>query len=381
MTTSERRQTSYRRETSYQQWVTSLNLPIHTGYYHEDLRTAEVGWWAERGCNAAFIQLVGLESAEIKVMEIPPGKTLQPWKFALDDVIYVLEGRGLTTVWGAKESARKTFEWQARSFFLLPRHSFCQLTNAQGDKPARLLSLNSLPLAMEGIEEPEFFFNNPYLSERREMLDDSYSQAKRIQEERRGGGSLIMTSRGKEVQQGWSSSWYGNFFPDLAAWDKLDRHEYRGAGGFIVWFRFPNSSHRSHMSVFPELRYKKAHCHVAGPLIVIPAGEGYSLIWEEGKEKIVVPWHEGSCFAPQFYHQHFNLGQTPARYLAIAIAGSRQYAERYYTKIEVEYPDENPWIRQHFEEELAKKGLTSLMPDGVWEDVDYQWEYAADSSD
>ena len=35
---------------------------------------------------------------------------------------------------------------------------------------------------------------------------------------------------------------------------------------------------------------------------------------------------------------------------------------------------QDPWIRQKFEEELAKRGLTSLMPDGAYTDPDYQWE-------
>ena len=52
---------------------------------------------------------------------------------------------------------------------------------------------------------------------------------------------------------------------------------------------------------------------------MIPAGEGYSVLWEEGKEKIVAPWHEGSMFVPpnKWFHQHFNVGATPARYLAL----------------------------------------------------------------
>ncbi len=358
---------------TYEQWVESLGLPIHKGYYIEDLRTVEMGWWEERGCNTAFIQMFGLEDvAEIRVTGIPPGKTTLPWKSVLDDIYYVLEGKGLTTVWIDGQSSRKTFEWQPHSLFLIPRYSFYQLTNAQGDKPAKLLSHSRLPLAMKAVEDPEFFFNNPYVPRRGVMLEDFYSEAKKQWGEDYFGTGYI---------------WYGNFFPDMAAWDKLEPLKRRGAGGQVVIIKFPNLSLRDiSMSVFPAERYKKAHRHVAGNFIIIPAGEGYSVMWDDRKEeerifkeRMIIPWHECSCFAPQFYHQHFNVGLTPARYLKFGYGGMKDYAARHLPKHQIEYPDEDPWVRQNFEKELAKRGLTSLMPDGVYKDRDYQWEYAEDS--
>jgi hypothetical protein len=45
---------------------------------------------------------------------------------------------------------------------------------------------------------------------------------------------------------------------------------------------------------------------------------------------------------------------------------------------QIEYPDEDPWIRQKFESELAKKGLTSLMPDEAYRDPSFEWKYKED---
>ena len=47
------------KKTSYELWIESIGVPIHRGYYTEDCRTVELGYWAERECDAAFIQLVG----------------------------------------------------------------------------------------------------------------------------------------------------------------------------------------------------------------------------------------------------------------------------------------------------------------------------------
>ena len=37
---------------------------------------------------------------------------------------------------------------------------------------------------------------------------------------------------------------------------------------------------------------------------------------------------------------------------------------------------EDPWIRQTFEGELAKRGLTTLMPEEAYREPGYQWTYA-----
>jgi len=368
---------------TYDQWVESLGLPIHKGYYIEDLRKVELGWWEEKGCNAAFIQLVGFEGiAETKVTGIPPGKTTLPWRFALDEIFYVVEGRGLATVWGAEHSARKTFEWQKHSLFVIPRQSFYQLSNAQGDKPATLISYNHLPLAMWAVGDPEFFFNNPYVSKQGNALEDFYSEAKGDLSEEKGRPYL-----GNRYERYGSRflAWYGNFFPDMGAWDKLDQFKFRGAGGSVVWIIYPNSwPNFAHMSVFPARTYKKAHYHGPGAFILIPAGEGYSVMWEKGhevgKEGIIAPWNEGSCFGPQMYHQHFNVGSTPARYLVLQTVGRPGRSERDLEQgtNQIEYPDEDPWIRQTFEKELARRGLTSLMDEKAYKDRNYKWGYTED---
>jgi hypothetical protein len=45
-------------------------------------------------------------------------------------------------------------------------------------------------------------------------------------------------------------------------------------------------------------------------------------------------------------------------------------------KDQIEYPDEDPWIRRRFEEELGKRGLKSLMPAEAYVDRDYEWSKA-----
>jgi hypothetical protein len=93
------------RKTAYEYWIESTGAPVHRGYYIEDCRTVQLGYWAERECDAAFIQLVGQEGVTgAYVTEIPPGKTLPSFRVAVDEVVYVLKGRGVASIWAGEES-------------------------------------------------------------------------------------------------------------------------------------------------------------------------------------------------------------------------------------------------------------------------------------
>lgn len=361
--------TRTRRTGVYEQWMRSIGVPVYEGHHVEDLRTVGLSWWEERQANAAFLYLRGMEGvSEARVMEIPPGKSMPPMKLAVGELVYVLEGEGATTVWNEAEGAQKTFEWFERSLFHLPRHVHHQIHNTSGTKAVRLLHYNYLPVAMSVVPDPDFFFNNSYVSTLRlGGNDDWFGEAQEVKSEGPGGSPIGVY-------------WVGNFFPDMGAWDRLAAFRDRGAGGSAVFMRFPDAEMGAHMSVFSPGLYKKAHRHGPGRVIVIPAGEGYSVLWRDGGEKIVCPWHEATVFVPPegWYHQHFNTGTSGARYLALGplpqFRGKGETMED-RAKLQIEYPDEDPWIRKTFEQEVAKHGGKSLMPDVCYADRDYRWSY------
>jgi hypothetical protein len=82
----------------------------------------------------------------------------------------------------------------------------------------------------------------------------------------------------------------------------------------------------------------------------------------------------------KWFHQHFNVGSTPARYLALhppmQFHGHAEKVED-RAKDQIEYPDEDPSVRRRFAEELSKHGLTSLMPEDVYRDKNFQWSKPA----
>jgi oxalate decarboxylase/phosphoglucose isomerase-like protein (cupin superfamily) len=349
---------------AYENWVKSTGLPVHRGYYVEDVREIELGRWDARDCNAAFLILEGQQNvSEARVTEILPGKSLPPLKFAFDEIVYVAEGQGICTVW-QEGGAKRSFEWHKHAMFLLPRNHYHQLANARGDRRAILLHNNYLPVAMAGAPDPELYFNTECRGGPGIDAENFYSAARMVEET-----DARIAARRKAY-------WTGNFFPDMRAWDKLVPFKTRGAGGKTIFINFPGSNMSCHMSVFDAGTYKKGHRHGPSYVIVIPTGEGYSIMWPEGGDKVVVPWREASVFVPpdNWYHQHFNIGDAPARYLALH--PPRPFGKAGAPENQIEYPNEEPFIRDKFESTLAQRGLRSLMPPEAYKNPRYEWSYA-----
>jgi len=347
---------------AYDRWVDAQSVPIHEGYLVPDLRALELGPWTERECSGAILKLAGQEGvSEVRVSEIPAGKTLPPLKFGFDELVYVADGRGLTTVSSAEGGPSKSFEWQTHSMFVIPRHHYHQFSNLHGERPARLLHYNYLPFVMDAVPDASFFLDNAHLAPAMDSdaLANLYSEAKASHRERPGGGT--------------SFQWNGNFFPDMLAWDKFSSGDARGYASQLVGMRFPNSPITAHMAVFPPFTYKKAHRHGPGVVIIVLSGEGFSVMWSEDGKKEFLRWEAGSVFVPpnRWFHQHFNASGTPARYLALHSAPSiLGYSEKVEDRArdQIEYTAEDPWIRQTFEAELARRGLKSEMPETLYRD-------------
>ena len=351
----------------YNRWVESLGIPLYRAYGLEDPSTIPLGWWDERQCNASVVQLVGQENlTEVRVIEIPPGKTTAPFRMGLDEIVLVQDGRGLSTVWAEGED-KKTFEWSSGSLFMLPANHVSQLGNAQGDRPARLFLFNYLPLALLVAGSPDVFFDSTHADTSRLYGDGaSYAAAKPVQ-------------RSDTGPRPGGFDWHGNFFPDLKVWDKLENQGYRG-GGMSVTLNFPHSPIHTHMAMFPPGTYKKAHRHRPGVVLIVLDGEGYSLMWpERGADLLMARWRSGSVVVPPslWWHQHFNAGSKPARYLALHAAGlpgvETATGVESIVRNQIEFPDEDPQIRALFQEEVAKRGRRSLMPDEAYRDASFKF--------
>jgi len=327
-----------------------------------DLLSVEVARWPRMDALGAYALCRGRgDFADMYVCEIPPGSRTSPQRHLYEAVVYVLSGRGSTTL-DAPEGKR-SFEWREGSLFALPLNARYQHFNGSGQKPARFAAVTDLPLVFNVFRSESFIFENDATFPER-FGDARYNE---------GDGRLIPRAPGRHI-------WETNFVPDLRTLE-LKRWDERGGGSSNIVFALADGTMHAHISEMPVGTYKKAHRHGADFHVFTVSGHGYSLYWYEGDPDFKrFEWKFGSVFTPtdMLFHQHFNTGGEPARYLAIAFGGMRYPTVADKRKTfegmdksmkaggrQIDYEDEDPRIRQIFENELRRRGVRSGMAEVV----------------
>jgi oxalate decarboxylase/phosphoglucose isomerase-like protein (cupin superfamily) len=338
------------KETPYTRWVKAEGLDIIPSFYVRNLRTVALKPWARRSGNAVFLNHdASRTSNDCYVMEIAPGKSLTPHRQLYEEMILVLSGRGSTTVWN-DAGARITFEWKEGALFAIPLNCHHQHFNGSGREPARYVAVTNAPPVINLYEDLDFIFNTKYDFNDRFAGEPDYFFSKGEQK-----GFLLTT----------------NFVPDAVNIPLITATE-RGAGGGHIRFNMAKGSMNSHISQFPIGTYKKGHAHGPGAHVIVLSGEGYSLMWPEGEEPQRYEWEVGTLIVPpnMWFHQHFNTGTTPARYLAfkhegVAIRNAQGVPKAWISRRaggdQIDYIDEKPEIRRIFAAELAKHAIASRM--------------------
>jgi len=338
------------KDTPYTRWVANEGLDIISAHYVPDLHTVDLKPWARRGGKGVYINHeASRTSNDCYVCEIPPGKQLEPQRQLFEEMIYVLDGRGSTTVWN-DAGKRVSFEWQAGSLFAIPLNAFCQHFNGSGKDAARFVSVTNGPGIINLYEDIDFIFGTQYDFKSRFSGEPDYFDNKGEQK-----GLLLET----------------NFVADAVNLPLISAKE-RGAGGGHIRFNMAKGSMNSHISQFPVGTYKKAHCHGPGAHVIILSGSGYSLMWQEGEEPRRYDWKDGTMIVPpnMWFHQHFNTGSEPARYLAfkhevVSIRNAQGVPKAWISKRlggdQIDYADESPVVRKLFSDALAQIGLEPRM--------------------
>ena len=216
--------------TPYTRWVADEGLEILNSMYVPNLHTVELKPWARRGGRGVYLNHdASRTSNDCYVCEIPPGQELAPQRQLFEEMIYVLDGRGSTTVWNLA-GARVSFEWKAGAIFAIPLNTMHQHFNGSGTEPARFVSVTNAPVIINSFGDTEFVFNTAYDFKNRFAGESNYFANGGEQK-----GLLLDT----------------NFVADAVNLPLISAKE-RGAGGGHIRFSMAKGSMNSHISQFPS---------------------------------------------------------------------------------------------------------------------------------
>jgi gentisate 1,2-dioxygenase len=357
-------------KTYYERWIEKEDVPAIEGFGVSDVRHLKLGKWQRMGCEGAYLQLLGLDGTSgVYVGRVAPGTMTEPERHLYEKVAYIVQGEGVAEI-QQHDRVPQSIAWQTGSLFSPPLNALHRLIN-YSKEPAVFVAVTTAPMVFDHFHNERFVFNSDFSFTERYDGDANYFEPAN---KRYLGGH----------HRRWI--WETNFIPD-ARKTPIAAQEQKGTGVDITQFEMCNNTLIGHLAKWPVGRYRKAHYHGSGAVLIILRSEGYSLMWpsdlgtrpyENGcSHRVVrVNWMPGSVFSPpaNWFHQHFNTGAEPALQVALCY-GSQKFplgikvaatrAEE-YTSVKqggtvIEHEDEDLAIRRVYEAELVKKGLAPEM--------------------
>jgi len=325
----------------YRQWTKSTKIPkIDDPYSVFDVVTQETKPWPEIGGRGLYINFTGNVHMDAAIYEIPEGKALVPRQHFYEQIFIGLRGRGHTEF---GSGARKNkVEWGEGSLFAGPVNVTYRHFNSDSARPARLLAITTFPFMLQ------VFGNMDLINSLSFDFKDRYNQE----------ADYFTTSA--RVRKRWDKT---NFVRDIRTSEVVPWPERGGENASIFWEMGGNTILEPHMSEFEVGNYKLGHRHPYEAIILTLNGKGFSLAGKNSlkSDAVKVDWKAGSLVSPPYFwfHQHFNTGDTKARYFAMT---EGDFPKRLGIPLQVEQiePDqEDPGIRKLFERELKKAGAAA----------------------
>lgn len=346
-----------------------------------DIRALDLGDWPRMGARGAFFRLDGLDEIKsLYALEIPGGGQTIPERHLYHEFYLVIEGRGTLETW-RDEKRKQILEWQPGSLFVLPPNVDHRLINATKER-VLILATTNLPPIMNIFRDRNFILNNDYDFTQYYSDDPDFY---------RYDEKLYAWELNKRAQT------RTNFYPDIVNCElPLDNQRAPGYRRIQPGWRGLEDVYGGFISQYPPGRYSRGHRHGAGAVLVCLRGRGYTYTWPS--ELGTTPWSDGHgdqvrelhygpggfvAAAPgggAWFHQHFGVSEDYFRVINFengptqniyAGGDERETATSGNLPISqggrsIGYSVEDPYVRKHFEEELAKDGMKSEMPEELY---------------
>lgn len=329
----------------YRDWLKKSGVPRVDVYSIKDARREELRPWPEVGGNGLYLNVTGNVHMDAVLYEVPEGKALAPRRHCYEQLLYVLAGRGHTLVGPGRP--QQQVNWGEGSLFTVPLNAVHRHVNDDPAHPARLMAVTTFPFMIQ------VFGSLGMVNDLKHDFAERYD------------GSPGYYDRNQQIHTRW---WRTNFVKDIRSADVVAWEERGKGNASVFWDMGGNTILEPHVSQFPVGTYKLGHRHPYEAIILTLNGRGFSLAGRQGlaekHEPVKIDWQEGSIISPPYfwYHQHFNTGDTLARYWAIV---EGDFPKRLGIPLEVEQieaPEEDPSVRRLFEKELGRTRSGEARP-------------------
>ena len=357
---------SLRGTSAYTKFKEKEGIPQYTGFA-VDVYELQLGPWQRMGpgIEGAYIDLDGAGAlVNAFLLEIPAGGKTISTHHLFEEQIVFLSGEGETHIWQSDPSNKAVIPWKTGTLFSPPLNAWHQHFN-KGTEPARLATVTDLPLKIDLFRSADFLFNAEY-----DFTDRYAGQADYFDPENSQDYAPMSRSHSLSIVNLVRNVWTWRLFHAGQGYKDIDRH-----------FLLSDNTMTGHVEQFPVGTYERAHRHGPSSTIVLLGGTGYSLMWDtkhgytpwkngKGDQVKKVDWHKGIMVIPpiQWFHQHFNNGAEPARFIKLGgspghelypMTGNVLEGGQRYTVL---FRNEDPYVRTYFLNELAKNNASIAMP-------------------
>ena len=372
-----------RPNTSYDNFMESQGIPIFRGIGVRRVQDMPLAPWKRMGGRGTFIQLFGTEGKwGCYVVEVPGAGALTPERHMYEEIMVVVEGRGTTEIWTDDQKKPHSFEWQKGSMFSVPMNTWHRIINA-ASSPALILVASTAPNVMNLFRDIDWIFNCPVkLPSRFDGSADFFKPKDDIAPD---------PLRGLAMRK-------SNLIPDIIN-GQLYLDNRRSPGYLRVEPNMANNVFYGFVGEHEPGRYSKAHAHLSSAVLVCLRGKGYTYTWPRAIG--MTPWKDGKAdqvfrqdyepvglvtaapYGGDWFHAHFGISKEPLRLIGwygpnnhrkdrAGVPGEKDTDEGAIDVTEggtaIPYWLEDPFLRQEYEETLAREGVKSRMDESLYHD-------------
>jgi len=372
-----------RPNTAYDDFMQAQGIPIYRGIGVRKVQDLPLKPWARMGGRGTFIQLFGTEGLwGCYLVEVPGAGALKPERHMYEEIFLVVEGRGSTEIWTDTHKTPRTFEWQAGSMFSVPMNTWHRIVNA-ASSPALILVATTAPNVINLFRDTDWIFNCPVeLPNRYDGSENYFKPKDDVAPDPLRGLAMRTTNLIPDI-------FNAELYLDNRRSQGYRRMEPNMAGNVFYGF----------IGEYLTGQYSKAHAHASAAVLVCIKGTGYTYTWP--RTLGLTPWKDGKAdqvlrqdyepvgmvtaapFGGDWFHAHFGTSKEQLRLIGWYGPNNHRAhkpgrpGEKAIDEGAIDirdggtaipYWDEDPFIRQEYEQILKAGGVPSQMDASLYVD-------------